>query len=172
MTHWKHLVIVGVLAILAGIVALVFPLPASLTVNAFVGAGLVVAGVAGALGALRLAQGSDRLWGALLGVAVLLLGAIMLFNPIAGLQTLTMVFAVGFLASGLFKLMLGWRMENPSWKWSLVISGAISILLAVMIVTGLPSSAIVVPGILLAVELLTYGWGLVFLGLAWKDRGI
>jgi uncharacterized membrane protein HdeD (DUF308 family) len=167
-----HLMVVGGLAILIGIVALVFPLPASLTVNALVGAALVVAGIAGALGALRLADGSDRLWGLLLGLLVLALGGIMLVYPIAGLQTLTMVFAVGFLASGLFKLMLGWRLPEPSWKWSLVISGAISVLLAVMIVTGLPSSAIVVPGILLAVELLTYGWGLVFLGLAWKERGL
>ncbi|WP_225026263.1 HdeD family acid-resistance protein [Xinfangfangia pollutisoli] len=171
MTHWKQVVVVGVLAILAGLVALIFPLPASLTLNAFVGAGLVVAGLVGLLGALRLAEGSDRIWGALLGLAVLALGAIMLFNPIAGLQTLTFVFAVGFLASGLLKLMLGWRLDVPAWKWSLVLSGVISILLAVMIVTGLPSSAIVVPGILLAVELLTYGWGLVLLGLAWKERG-
>jgi uncharacterized membrane protein HdeD (DUF308 family) len=167
-----HLMVVGGLAILVGIVALVFPLPASLTVNAFVGAALVVAGIAGALGALRLADGSDRLWGVLLGLLVLALGGIMLLYPIAGLQTLTMVFAVGFLASGIFKLMLGWRLPVPAWKWSLVISGAISVLLAVMIVTGLPSSAIVVPGILLAVELLTYGWGLFFLGLAWKERGL
>lgn len=167
-----HLMVVGGLAILVGIVALVFPLPASLTVNAFVGAALVVAGIAGALGALRLADGRDRLWGVLLGLLVLALGGIMLVYPIAGLQTLTMVFAVGFLASGIFKLMLGWRLPVPAWKWSLVISGAISVLLAVMIVTGLPSSAVVVPGILLAVELLTYGWGLFFLGLAWKERGL
>lgn len=167
-----HLMVVGGLAILAGIVALVFPLPASLTVNALVGAGLVVAGITGALGALRLAQGSDRLWGALLGLLVLVLGGIMLFYPVAGLQTLTMVLAIGFLASGIFKLMLGWRLSVAAWKWSLLISGVISILLAVMIVTGLPTSAIVVPGILLAVELLTYGWGLFFLGLAWKERGI
>ncbi|WP_395540770.1 HdeD family acid-resistance protein [Neotabrizicola sp. sgz301269] len=167
-----HLMVVGGLAILAGIVALAFPLPASLTVNALVGAALVVAGIAGALGALRLAEGSDRLWGALLGLLVLVLGGIMLLYPVAGLQTLTMVFAIGFLASGIFKLMLGWRLSVPAWKWSLVIGGAISILLAVMIVTGLPSSAIVVPGILLAIELLTYGWGLFFLGLAWKERGL
>ncbi len=167
-----HLMVVGGLAILAGIVALVFPLPASLTVNALVGAGLVVAGITGAVGALRLAEGSDRLWGALLGLLVLVLGGIMLFYPVAGLQTLTMVFAIGFLASGIFKLMLGWRLSVAAWKWSLLISGVISILLAVMIVTGLPTSAIVVPGILLAVELLTYGWGLFFLGLAWKERGI
>lgn len=167
-----HLMVVGGLAILAGIVALVFPLPASFTVNALVGAGLVVAGITGAVGALRLAEGSDRLWGALLGLLVLVLGGIMLFYPVAGLQTLTMVFAIGFLASGIFKLMLGWRLSVAAWKWSLLISGVISILLAVMIVTGLPTSAIVVPGILLAVELLTYGWGLFFLGLAWKERGI
>ena len=32
-------------------------------------------------------------------------------------------------------------------------------------------AAVVVPGLLLAVELLSYGWGLIFLGLAWRRRG-
>jgi len=171
MPNWKLIITVGVLAILAGIVALVFPLPASLTVNAFVGASLAIAGALGAWGALQGPGGSDRTWGVLLGLAMLLLGAIMLLNPIAGLQTLTMVLAAAFLASGIFKLMLGWRLPDPAWKWAVVLSGAVSVLLAVMIVTGLPSSAIVVPGILLAIELLSYGWGLVFLGLAWKRGG-
>jgi uncharacterized membrane protein HdeD (DUF308 family) len=171
MSNWKLTVVVGVLAILAGIVALIFPLPASLTVNAFVGASLVVAGLLGALGAMRAPGGGDRTWGILLGVAMLLLGGIMLFYPVAGLQTLTLVFAAGFLASGLFKLLLGWRLPVPAWKWSVLLSGAVSVILAVMILTGLPSAAIVVPGILLAVELLSYGWGLVFLGLAWQRGG-
>ncbi|GAB1361609.1 hypothetical protein MASR1M32_08450 [Rhodobacter sp.] len=50
MMNWKALVAVGVLSVLAGILALVFPLPASLTVNAFVGASLLAVGVLGAWG--------------------------------------------------------------------------------------------------------------------------
>lgn len=169
--NWKALVAVGVLSVLAGILALVFPLPASLTVNAFVGASLLAVGVLGAWGAMTAAEGSDRLWGVLLGIATLVLGALLLFNPVEGLQTLTLLLGIGFLASGLFKLILGWQQPLAQWKWAVILSGAVSIVLALMIFTGMPQAAIVVPGILLAVELLSYGWGLIFLGLAWRRRG-
>ncbi|MFT4150726.1 MAG: DUF308 domain-containing protein [Paracoccaceae bacterium] len=168
MPNWGILVIVGVLSILAGIVALAFPLPASLTVNAFVGASLAVAGVLGTIGAAREAAGRDRGWGILLGLATLALGVVLLAWPLQGLTTLTIVAGVIFLASGVFKLVLGWNLAIPSWKWAVVLSGLLSVVLGVMMLTHLPASAMVVPGLLLAVELLSYGWGLVFLGIAWK----
>lgn len=170
MPNWSILTLVGVLALLAGLIALIFPLPASLTLNAFVGTGLLLAGALGFWGALRGDRGTDRLWGMALGIAVLALGLVLLLSPEAGLKTLTLVFALGFLASGVFKLLLGWQLPIPAWKWSVLLSGAVSVVLALMIFSGFPESAAVVPGLLLAVELLSYGWGLVFLGLAWKHR--
>lgn len=171
MKGWGILVAVGALSILAGIVALAFPLPASLTVNAFVGASLVIAGMVGGWGALSAPARPDRLWGILLGLATLALGAILLVWPLEGLTTLTIVAGIVFLGSGIFKLVLGWQLPDPRWKWAVVLAGALSVVLAVMILTGLPASAAVVPGLLLAIELLSYGWGLVFIGLAWRRAG-
>lgn len=171
MRGWVLLVVVGILSLVAGVVALAFPLPASLTVNAFVGAALVVAGAAGAWGALTSPAGSDRLWGALLGVATLALGAILLIWPLDGLTTLTVVAGLVFLASGLSKLLIGWRLATPGWRWMVGLAGVLSLVLGILILTGLPGSAAVVPGLLLAVELLAYGWGLIFIGLAWRRLG-
>lgn len=171
MRGWVLLVLVGVLSLAAGVIALAFPLPASLTVNAFVGAALAIAGAAGAWGALTSPAGSDRGWGVLLGLATLALGAILLIWPLDGLTTLTVVAALVFLASGLFKLLIGWRLVAPGWRWMVGLAGVLSVVLGVLILTGLPGSAIVVPGLLLAVELLAYGWVLVFVGLAWRRLG-
>lgn len=168
MSNWGILVLVGILSVLAGIVALAFPLPASLTVNAFVGASLAIAGILGAIGAAREGAGSDRTWGVLLGLVTLALGVVLLAWPVQGLATLTVVAGVVFLASGVFKLMLGWNLAVPSWKWAVLLSGLLSAVLGVMMLAHLPASAMVVPGLLLAVELLAYGWGLIFLGLAWR----
>lgn len=170
MPNPNAMIAIGALALLAGVLALAFPLPASLTVNAFVGAGLLLAGLFGALGAARLAAGPERTWGVLLGLAMLALGAILLVRPVEGLQTLTIAFAVAFLFSGLVKLWLGWQVPVLAWRWALILSGAVSVGLALIIFTGMPEAAAVVPGLLLAVELLSYGWGLVFLGLAWRRR--
>lgn len=171
MPNWLILVLVGAVSLLAGLIALLFPLPASLTLNAFVGTGLLLAGALGAWAALRGGRSADRLWGLALGVAVLALGLILLLSPEAGLKTMTLVLAIGFLVSGILKLLLGWQLPVPAWKWSMLLSGLISVGLALIIFSGFPESAAVVPGLLLAVELLSYGWGLIFLGLAAKQHG-
>ena len=171
MPNWGILVTVGVLSILAGIVALAFPLPASLTVNAFVGVSLLAFGVLGTVVSARTAVGRDRFWGVATGVATVILGVLLLAWPLQGLATLTMVAGLVFLASGAFKLVMGWNLTNPSWKWPVILSGLLSAVLGVLVFAGLPASAAVVPGLLLAVELLSYGWGLVFLGLAWRRGG-
>ncbi len=172
MPNWGLLVLVGVLSLIAGFVALVFPLPASLTVTAFVGASLLIVGILGAIAAAREALGSDRIWGVLTGIATALLGLILFAWPVEGATTLTIIAGVVFLASGIFELILGWGLPVPSWKWAVVLSGALSLILGVLVLAGLPGTAAIVPGLLLAVELLSYGWGLIFLGIAWKRGGL
>lgn len=172
MSNWGLLVLVGVLSVIAGVVALLFPLPATLTVTAFVGASLLFVGLLGALASWREAAGSDRTWGVLTGIATAALGGILFGWPLQGATTLTILAGVIFLASGVFKLLMGWRLPVASWKWAVVMSGALSLVLGVMVLAGLPGSAAIVPGLLLAVELLSYGWGLIFLGIAWKRSGL
>ena len=172
MPNWGLLVLVGVLSLIAGGVALLFPLPATLTVTAFVGASLLVVGVLGAIAAWREAAGSDRTWGVLTGIATAALGAILFGWPVRGATTLTILAGVIFLASGLFKLLMGWRLPVASWKWSVILSGVLTLILGIMVLAGLPETAAIVPGLLLAIELLSYGWLLVFLGIAWKRSGL
>lgn len=171
MSNWTMLVLVGALSVVAGLIALLFPLPASLTVTGFVGASLMVVGALGTYAAFRGGAGGDRIWGVLTGLATLALGFILLAFPLQGMTTLTITAGLIFLASGLFKLFLGWNLGVASWKWVVIVSGALSAVLGVVILAGLPGSAAVVPGLLLAVELLAYGWGMIFVGLAWRHRG-
>jgi uncharacterized membrane protein HdeD (DUF308 family) len=49
--------------------------------------------------------------------------------------------------------------------WAVFLSGAISLLLAVMILANFPQSAMTIPGILLAVDLISTGAGMVALAL-------
>lgn len=165
------LVVFGLLAILAGTMALAFPAPASFTANFFVGGSLVVTGIAGVWGALAGAGRRDTASIILLGLATAVLGFILLLFPDAGLATLTMVIGIIFVASGVLKLVLGFHIRRRSWRWAVMAAGALSLLLGFMIFTGLPGAAYVVPGLLMAVELLCYGWGMLFLGIAWRNRG-
>ena len=53
------------------------------------------------------------------------------------------------------------------WVWA-AISGLISIILAVLIMSSWPSSSLWVPGMLIAIELVLQGWSLVIIGSAAK----
>lgn len=164
MANWLFLVIIGVLATLGGLSGLIFPVAASFTVNLLTGVGLLLAGLFGAIAYWRETTGSDRIWGVLLGVMTFILGVLMVTRPVEGLLTLTMFIAVVLVASGVFKVMLGWQLPQAASKWGVVLSGVLSFILAFIIITGLPVAAAVLPGLLLSIELISYGVGLIFIG--------
>ena len=171
MSNWGLMVVVGVLSVVAGAVALLFPLPASLTVTAFVGASLMAVGVLGSVAAYNSARGQDRFWGIMTGVLTVALGFILLAFPLQGMATLTIIAGLIFLVLGVFKLLLGWALNRPAWKWAVILSGLLTVGLGLLILADLPRSAAFVPGVLLALELLSYGIGMIFLGLSWRHRG-
>lgn len=73
--------------------------------------------------------------------------------------------AVAFLAiEGLVLVLLSFTVRNElNWEWN-VFSGLLSLLLAALLWAGLPSTAAWGLGLMLGVDLLTTGLGLVFLG--------
>jgi uncharacterized membrane protein HdeD (DUF308 family) len=172
MSNWGLMVFVGVLSVVAGAFALLFPLPASLTVTAFVGASLMAVGVLGTFAAYNSARERDRFWGMMTGLLTVALGFILLAFPLQGMATLTIIAGMIFVVLGLFKLVLGWALNRAAWKWAVILSGLLTAGLGLVILIDLPRSAAFVPGVLLAIELLSYGIGMIFLGLSWRHRGV
>jgi uncharacterized membrane protein HdeD (DUF308 family) len=151
----------GVLSVIAGIVALLNPLIASLTVEALAGAGFLVVGVAQIWMALtRKETPIWSRWGSgLLGVLFILFSVALVVDPLAGLVSLTILVASFFLAFGLVRAVMAVRhSERAGWGWMLA-SGAVSMVLGVVIFLSLPGAALGILGLFLAVELLVSGIG-------------
>jgi uncharacterized membrane protein HdeD (DUF308 family) len=109
-------------------------------------------------------MGSSWWWMALLAV-VSIVGGVLLFDPLAGMVSLTVLVAVLFLVTGIAKTMFAFSLRPVSgWVWVLV-SGLVSLLLGVMILANFPWSAQAVLGILLGVELLSNGVLFLFVAL-------
>src|SRR6185369_2412003 len=109
-----------------------------------------ISGVAG-LALTFWARGMPGFWGSLLS-AVLAIGAglILLIQPVQGTLTLTIVVGAYFLAEGVATVMyaLEHRRElSERWAWMLF-SGVLDILIAIIIVAGLPGSALWAIGLL------------------------
>jgi uncharacterized membrane protein HdeD (DUF308 family) len=64
---------------------------------------------------------------------------------------------------GLLKAYLAFRFKGTSYFWGILLSAALSILLAILIFSNYPESAMTILGILLAVELISIGINLLAL---------
>jgi uncharacterized membrane protein HdeD (DUF308 family) len=91
-------------------------------------------------------------------------------NPVEGRMVLTWTIGLLFLMEGIVKIVLAFAARGTGYFWMLLLTGAVSILLAGMILARFPASALTIPGILLAVDLISTGVSLAALALHFKSR--
>jgi uncharacterized membrane protein HdeD (DUF308 family) len=152
--------IYGVLMILVGIGAILLPGIATLATGLFVGWFLIAAGVLGLISSFQAGTSSPGFWWNLLtSILCLLAGGILLVNPISGVLTLTVVLAAYLLATGVTKLVMafGYKSSIPR-AWGFVLfSAVVDIILGIIIVAGLPGTAVWVIGLMVGINLLFTG---------------
>lgn len=163
MTTRFWLGLLGVLFLAGGVLTLIHPFPASLTITLFAGWVFLVLGILQIVAAFRDVAGNARLWMGLLGLTMALIGIELLADPMAGLVALTVIVAIGFILSGFVKLFIGRSIAEAHLGWGVLLSGAVSALLGIMVLAGIPQSAEVLLGVMLAVELISTGVAALFL---------
>ena len=151
----------GWLALAAGLLAIVFPFAASLSINAVVAAVLILTGIAMVWSGFSL-SGWHMAGQILAGVVSILAGAWMIASPILGIVTITMLLGAVFMAEGIFQIWTAFRIR-PAAGWGLLLfSGVVSILAAVAIAFLLPASPILL-GVFAGINLITTGFALLML---------
>lgn len=164
-------IISGAIALLGGILALVFPLPASLAVTVLVGWAFLISGALGLWAAFSDRGLQNRGWVGLISLLNLIVGVWMIANPLAGMVSLTIVVGIALIVSGAVRLYLAFTTyANSRIKWTVMLSGAVSLLLGLYILAVLPAASLVTLGVLVAIELLIVGATLLSLGLAARNR--
>jgi len=169
--HWKVFLIEGILLAILGLAAMIVPPLASLAVTIFLAWMFLISGIAG-LALTFWARGMPGFWWSLLSaVLAIAAGIILLAQPVQGTLTLTIVVGVYFLAEGVATLMyaLEHRRElTGRWSW-LLIAGLVDIVIAGLIISGLPGSATWAIGLLAGVNLLFGGATLIGMALAARN---
>ena len=157
-SSWIWMAILAVISLIGGIWALLNPPAATLAATLIAGWTFLFLGVLQIIQSFQVNNGwPGFLWALLFGVLLLLAGLSLVFNPLAGMISLTLLVAALFLATGVVKVVYAFSLRPISgWGWVLV-SGLVSIALAVMIMADFPWSAAAVLGILLGVELISNG---------------
>jgi uncharacterized membrane protein HdeD (DUF308 family) len=168
MGNWGVLVVLGILSIIAGILAILNPFPASLAAVTLAGWAFLIIGALQIIEAFRSTGWGGRIWALAIGVLALVTGVNLVGAPFAGMVSLTIVLAILFVVSGIVKLIAGWQIKNSQYRLAILVSGIASLLLGVIIISNFPISAITSLGILLGVELISDGVSAFSLGWARK----
>src|ERR1700754_3232466 len=166
--HWKALLIEGILLSIFGLAAIVVPPAASLAITILLGWLFLISGIAG-LALTFWAREMPGFWWSLISAALAVAaGVVLLARPVQGTLTLTIVVGAYFLAEGVTTIMyaLEHRRElSERWSW-LLVAGLMDILIAFLIVSGLPGSAEWAIGLLVGINLVLGGASLIGMALA------
>ncbi|EGV31718.1 hypothetical protein ThidrDRAFT_1919 [Thiorhodococcus drewsii AZ1] len=95
----------------------------------------------------------------------LIVGGLMIFDPVGAAVALTLVLGVALLTAGSLRLVIAFQHRNEiGWKWAAG-GGLLSMLLGALVLVQWPVSGVWLIGLVIAIELLINGWTAIFLGL-------
>lgn len=166
--HALWYLVQGVILLIAGVLAVLYPAISSVAVINLLGWLLIISGLAQAIGLIGAGQ-VPHFWLQLISVALaVLIGLLFLRDPAQSLLTLTLLLIVFFMIEGISKVVFALTIR-PLPNWGLVFaSGLAGIVLSVLLWSMLPVTAIWLIGLLLGVQLISVGGAISYL--AWQIR--
>ena len=148
---------VGIVIAIAGVLALIAPLAAGLSIAIAVGVLLVVSGLSRMFFAFKMGSLGPGLLMFLIGAMGVLFGGYMLARPGMALETITLVLAAYFMVDGGFEIIWAFRLRPiKGWGWTLF-SGIVSLILGIMIWRQFPVSGVWAVGTLAGIHMIFGG---------------
>lgn len=163
--HSTWFLAIGIALVILGMVAIGYAVEMTIVSVMFLGWLLIIGGL------FEVIHGfSRRLWSGFFinllgGVLYTVAGVVMVANPALAAVTLTLVIAIILIVAGLFRLFIAFTTPLHHRGW-LILNGAISILLGVMIWKSWPVSGLWVIGLFIGIDMVFDGWTEIMLALS------
>ncbi|MEA2815930.1 MAG: hypothetical protein QOI93_3627 [Rhodospirillaceae bacterium] len=165
--HWVLFVVEGIVLIVLGLLAVLLPPLATLGVTLFLGWLFVISGIMGLIATFWARQAPGFWWSLLSAVLGIAVGLVLLASPVSGAVSLTLVLGVFFAVEGVASIMYALdHRQQLSGRWGFMLfSGLIDLILAAMILIGLPGTAAWAIGLLVGINMIFGGSALIAMGL-------
>lgn len=152
---WGWLMAYGVLSILLGLAAFIWPFSATFAASLIVGLFFLIAGIASIAAGIMGGTRDGRMYAILFGLVSLVIGAIMVFDPASGALSLTLVVAIWLAVRGVMEFLWGVRFARH--RGLMIALGVVNVLLALLILGTISWTALTLPGYILGISFLFAG---------------
>jgi len=170
--HWVLFLIEGIVLLILGIAAILVPMVATIAFTILIGWLFLISGVVGLITTFWMRHAPGFWWSLLSAVVGIVAGILLLRWPITGSLSLTLLLASFFIVEGVATIMYAIEHRNQlsgRWGWMLV-SGIVDLILAGIIVAGLPGTALWALGLLVGINLIFGGVAMIGMALAAKPH--
>ncbi len=158
--------VLGIVLVVLGLLAMVFPLMSTIAVKVFLGWLFLVSGVVQVVQSFSTQKWSGFFLNLLIGVLYVIAGGWLAFLPLSGIFTLTVLLAAMFLAQGIGEIVMAVQLKpKEGWGW-ILFAGIIAVLAGGLMVAQLPGSAAWAIGMLAGINMISSGWAYFFLAMA------
>jgi uncharacterized membrane protein HdeD (DUF308 family) len=165
--HWRLFLVEGIILIILGLAAIVIPPIATLAVELLFGWLFLFSGIVGAITTFMMRQAPGFWWSLVSAILAIAVGVMLLLWPLTGVLTLTLVLITFFIIEGIASIMFALehkREFSGRWGWMLA-SGIIDLILAAIIIAGLPVTAVWALGLLVGINMVFGGTALIGIAL-------
>jgi uncharacterized membrane protein HdeD (DUF308 family) len=170
--HWRTFLAEGIILVILGLAAIAIPPLAGLAATIILGWVFLIGGIVGLVSTFRTRQAPGFWWSLLSALIALLAGAVLLWNPLQGLATLTFVLIAFFIVDGILIIVLAIehrRELSGRWEWMLL-GGVMDLVLAAIIISGLPGTLAWALGLLVGIDLVFGGFSLIAMALSARQE--
>jgi len=169
--HWQLFLAQGVIMVILGVLAVVSPQISTIAVDIYVGWLFLLSGVVGLASTVLGMNVQAFLWLLLTAALSLFAGIVLLWHPVEGTVSLTLVLIALFLVEGIFQIAasISYRYAFPdAWGWMLA-SGIADLILVALMIKGWPSTAAWALGLIVGFNLITSGAAIIVVAFAGRS---
>ena len=170
--HLSLFLIEGIVLVVLGVLAIVVPVLATIAVATLIGWLFWISGVVGLITTFMMRNAPGFWWSLLSAILGIVAGVVLLGWPILGAVSLTLLLIVFFTIEGVATIMYALEHKRElTGRWTWMVSGIVDLILAFIIVTGLPGTAAWALGLLVGINMLFGGTSMIAMALHARSSG-
>ncbi len=168
--YWKWFMALGVAMLILGTIAISWSCIATVTVTAtwLFGFFLLAGGIGEVINSFWVGRWSGMLLHLLVGVLYILVGFIIIDQPLNAAIELTLLMSIFLMISGIFRVVFAVAERFAGSGWVLL-NGVVTFVLGLLIYKQWPASGLWVIGLFIGIDLIFNGWAWVALALGLRQ---